>query len=66
MKTDSIFYQIFQQFPASFFQLINRPASEANAYQFTSVELKQLAFRIDGVFLPKQEQPSQPFYSHFK
>ena len=62
MKTDSIFYQIFQQFPASFFELINRPASEATAYQFTSVELKQLAFRIDGVFLPKQEQPSQPFY----
>jgi predicted transposase/invertase (TIGR01784 family) len=62
MKTDSIFYQIFQQFPASFFELINRPASEATAYQFTSVELKQLAFRIDGVFLPKQEQSNQPFY----
>ncbi len=37
MKTDSIFYQIFQQFPASLFELINRPVSEATAYQFTSI-----------------------------
>ncbi len=62
MKTDSLFYQIFQQFPASFFELINRTASDAAAYQFTSVELKQVAFRIDGVFLPKQEESTQPFY----
>lgn len=52
MKTDSIFYRLFQTFPDAFFELINRQSSESNAYEFSSVELKQTAFRIDGVFLP--------------
>ena len=62
MKTDSIFYRIFQQYPRSFFELLQRPSDEANLYQFTSVEVKQLAFRLDGLFLPTTEEPSQPFY----
>ncbi|WP_375510500.1 Rpn family recombination-promoting nuclease/putative transposase [uncultured Nostoc sp.] len=60
MKTDSIFYRIFQSFPSTFFELINQPPSLANAYQFSSVEVKQLAFRIDGVFLPNT--PELPIY----
>jgi predicted transposase/invertase (TIGR01784 family) len=52
MKTDSIFYKLFQTFPSAFFELINLEASEANVYSFASVELKQTSFRIDGVFLP--------------
>ncbi|MFQ4141741.1 DUF2887 domain-containing protein [Chlorogloeopsis sp. ULAP02] len=32
------------------------------AYQFSSVEVKQLAFRIDGVFLPKSNV-SSPYTS---
>ncbi len=55
MKTDSIFYRLFQEFPSIFFELIGEPPQEANAYQFSSVEVKQTAFRIDGVFLPTQE-----------
>ncbi|MEA5570678.1 Rpn family recombination-promoting nuclease/putative transposase [Calothrix sp. UHCC 0171] len=41
-----------------FFELIgNSPDLTAN-YQFSSVEIKQTAFRIDGVFIPQtQEQP---------
>ncbi|MBD2312893.1 Rpn family recombination-promoting nuclease/putative transposase [Desertifilum sp. FACHB-1129] len=62
MKTDSIFYRIFQQYPRSFFELLQRPPNEANLYQFTSVEVKQLAFRLDGLFLPTTEEPNQPFY----
>ncbi|WP_017305115.1 Rpn family recombination-promoting nuclease/putative transposase, partial [Spirulina subsalsa] len=62
MKTDSIFYRIFQQYPRSFFELLNRPPTEANNYQFTSVEVKQLAFRLDGLFLPVSEDTTQPFY----
>ncbi len=62
MKTDSIFYRIFQTLPASFFELINLPASEADIYDFASVELKQTAFRIDGVFLPTNNQKEQPIY----
>ncbi|AUT01995.1 flagellar assembly protein H [Nostoc sp. CENA543] len=61
MKTDSIFYRLFQQFPSIFFELIGNPPETANIYRFASVEIKQTAFRIDGVFLPNQEQKS-PIY----
>lgn len=60
MKTDSIFYRLFQSYPASFFELINLPGITAENYDFTSIEVKQLAFRLDGLFLPKSE--GQPFY----
>ncbi|MBH8551964.1 Rpn family recombination-promoting nuclease/putative transposase [Nostocaceae cyanobacterium CENA357] len=74
MKTDSIFYRIFQSIPSTFFELINQPPQLASAYQFSSVEVKQLAFRIDGVFLPNatelpiyfaevQFQSDKKFYS---
>jgi predicted transposase/invertase (TIGR01784 family) len=62
VKTDSIFYQIFAEFPSSFFELISRPTNEAQGYQFRSVEIKQVAFRIDGVFLPLQKTPIQTVY----
>ena len=62
MKTDSIFYRLFQAFPETFFELINRQASEANAYEFASVELKQTAFRIDGIFLPVPNVRERPIY----
>jgi predicted transposase YdaD len=52
VKTDSIFYQLFQTFPCCFFDLLNLPAKTVEHYQFSSVEVKQLAFRLDGVFLP--------------
>ena len=47
--------------PSIFFELINQPPKTAASYQFSSVEIKQLAFRIDGVFLPLFEMP-QPIY----
>ncbi len=62
MKTDTIFYRLFQSFPSIFFELINQPPEDANAYQFSSVEVKQLSFRIDGVFLPASNTPSLPIY----
>ena len=62
MKTDSIFYRLFQTFPETFFELIDRQASDASAYEFASVELKQTAFRIDGIFLPVPNLPEQPIY----
>ena len=60
MKTDSIFYRLFQSYPAGFFELLNLPSITAESYDFTSIEVKQLAFRLDGLFLPKSEE--QPFY----
>ncbi len=62
MRTDSIFYQLFQNFPAIFFELIGQSAANGNNYQFTSVEIKQTAFRIDGLFLPYIDSPDQPIY----
>jgi predicted transposase YdaD len=54
MKTDSIFYRLFQEIPSIFFELIGNSPQLAELYQFSSVEVKQTALRIDGVFLPNQ------------
>jgi predicted transposase/invertase (TIGR01784 family) len=62
VKTDSIFYSLFQSFPSIFFELINHFPEEAASYEFTSREVKQLAFRLDGLFLPKTNEPDKPFY----
>ncbi|MDK2460462.1 DUF2887 domain-containing protein, partial [Aphanizomenon sp. PH219] len=50
MKTDSIFYRLFQEIPSIFFELIGNSPQLAELYQFSSVEVKQTALRIDGVF----------------
>jgi predicted transposase/invertase (TIGR01784 family) len=52
MKTDHIFYRIFKELPETFFELWGESPEQVNNYRFDSVELKQTAFRIDGVFLP--------------
>jgi predicted transposase/invertase (TIGR01784 family) len=62
LKTDTIFYRLFQSFPSIFFELLEQPPESANAYQFSSVEVKQLSFRIDGVFLPLENAPETPIY----
>ena len=62
MKTDTIFYSLFQVFPSIFFELINQSPEEAAIYEFTSREIKQLAFRLDGLFLPTTLEPQKPFY----
>jgi predicted transposase/invertase (TIGR01784 family) len=62
MKTDSVFYRLFQSTPQLFFALLDRPPEQATHYQFTSEELKQTAFRIDGVFRPPADQPDWPLF----
>ncbi|MDZ8109497.1 MAG: Rpn family recombination-promoting nuclease/putative transposase [Nostoc sp. DedQUE12a] len=62
MKTDTIFYSLFQAFPSIFFELINQSPAEAIAYKFTSCEVKQLAFRLDGLFLPITNDGEKPLY----
>jgi predicted transposase/invertase (TIGR01784 family) len=61
VKTDSIFYRLFQEFPSIFFELIGNSPETASTYQFSSVEVKQTTFRIDGVFLPTQTEEN-PIY----
>jgi predicted transposase/invertase (TIGR01784 family) len=62
MKTDKIFYTLFQIFPELLFQLIGESPSLAQNYQFKSIEIKELAFRLDGVFLPNESHPNYPIY----
>jgi predicted transposase/invertase (TIGR01784 family) len=62
MKTDSLFYRIFRYAPTLFFELIDQPAATARAYKFDSVEIKQTAFRLDGVFVPKAKRSDRPIY----
>jgi predicted transposase/invertase (TIGR01784 family) len=59
LKTDSIFYKIFQTAPGLFFELIGLPKQLGQSYEFRSVEIKQTAFRIDGVFLPRHDAYEQ-------
>jgi predicted transposase/invertase (TIGR01784 family) len=52
MRRDTIFYQLFRQSPTLLFELVSHPPQNANQYTFDSIEVKETAFRIDGVFIP--------------
>ncbi|MFN5864145.1 MAG: Rpn family recombination-promoting nuclease/putative transposase, partial [Pseudanabaena sp.] len=60
MKTDTLFYQLFNTFHTLLFELIERPISEAEGYEFSSVEVKEKAFRFDGILIPKAKD--KPIY----
>ncbi len=55
MRRDTIFYQLFRQSPTLLFDLISHPPENANQYIFDSVEVKETAFRLDGVFIPPDQ-----------
>lgn len=59
MKTDSVFYSIFKTSPGILFELLGQSPDLAQNYQFESIEIKQVAFRLDGVLLPKPEAKDQ-------
>ena len=52
MRTDTIFFQLFQTFDSLLFELVGLPPETAAGYRFTSVEIKEKAFRFDGIFMP--------------
>ncbi|MFN3927346.1 MAG: Rpn family recombination-promoting nuclease/putative transposase [Pseudanabaenaceae cyanobacterium] len=60
MKTDTLFYKIFQTFPHLVFQLLNRDV--VPGYAFTSVEVKEKGFRFDGIFMPPIDAVNEPIY----
>jgi len=59
MKTDSLFYRLFQEWPQLAIELLDLPYS-GDSYQFVSEEIKQTGFRIDGLFKPIANNPDQP------
>jgi predicted transposase/invertase (TIGR01784 family) len=60
MHTDTIFYQIFLTFHTLLFEILGEPTENAKDYQFTSVEVKEKAFRFDGIFLA--DSVEKPIY----
>ena len=52
MRRDTIFYQLFVQSPILLFDLIPHPPENAAQYVFDAIEVKETAFRMDGVFIP--------------
>jgi predicted transposase/invertase (TIGR01784 family) len=59
MKTDTLFYRLFQRWPALALELLGLKYDGAS-YRFGSEEIKQTAFRIDGLFTPITDDPRQP------
>jgi predicted transposase/invertase (TIGR01784 family) len=62
MRRDSIFYQLFQQYPALLFELLNQPPANAANYSFDAVAVKEPRFEIDGVFLPPENDSPGTVY----
>ncbi|KAM3099701.1 Rpn family recombination-promoting nuclease/putative transposase [Phormidesmis sp. 146-12] len=62
MRRDSIFYKLFKQLPGLLFELIEEAPPDAARYRFDSVEVKESAFRIDGVFLPPDDAESKQIF----
>lgn len=62
MQVDALFYQLFQSFPAIFFDLLGQPYVDVSNYEFTSPEVKQPTFRFDEVLKPKTNAPTDILY----
>jgi len=60
LKTDSLFYEIFQTDPNIVFDLIGRPPTRDVTYRFASEEVKQTSFRIDGILVPPTDADDLP------
>ncbi|MBE9212896.1 DUF2887 domain-containing protein [Plectonema cf. radiosum LEGE 06105] len=62
MRRDSIFYKLFQQYPALLFELLTNPPENASEYKFDSVAVKEPRFEIDGVFVPPENESPGAVY----
>ena len=60
MKTDSLFYRLLQAEPTLAFELAGLDVPPHEGYRFISQEIKQRAFRLDGIAEPPSDQPDAP------
>ena len=77
MKTDTLFYRLFQDRPALVFELAGIETPAGAGYVLRAEEIKETAFRLDGllvptvtgahplVFLEVQFQPDATFYARW-
>ena len=56
MKTDNLFYLLFQTLPEVLFELLEEPTYRARDYQFSSTEVKQTTRTIDAVFTTNNKE----------
>ena len=59
MKTDTLFYRLFLRKPKLALELLGLDYA-GDSYYFSSEEIKQTAFRIDGLLKPVTDDPEQP------
>jgi predicted transposase/invertase (TIGR01784 family) len=55
MKTDSLFYELFRRWPALALDLAGLDPAAAPRYVFRAEEIKQTAFRLDGLLAPAED-----------
>ena len=60
MKTDHLFYRLFQALPTLALELAGIETPGAERYAFHAEEVKQTAFRLDGLLLPLAELREAP------
>ncbi|UFP93846.1 Rpn family recombination-promoting nuclease/putative transposase [Gloeobacter morelensis] len=60
MRTDHLFYKLFEAFPETLFVLAGTQPPAPGSYRFESIEVKETALRIDGVLVP--EAAELPYY----
>jgi predicted transposase YdaD len=60
MHTDPLFYRLFQERPELAFELAGLSVPDASAYRLRAIEVKQTAFRLDGVLLPPKGRADAP------
>jgi predicted transposase/invertase (TIGR01784 family) len=77
MKTDTLFYRLFQDRPQLVFELAGLPCPAGADYRWRAEEVKETAFRLDGllvsevdahaplVFVEVQFQPDGDFYARW-
>ena len=55
MRTDNLFYKLFQTLPNVLFEILEEPRPQTE-YTFRSLQLKELARTIDGIFVPNNKE----------
>ena len=62
MRTDSIFYVLFETLPSAFFELLGESAAAAEGYKFTSEKLRRRLSGLMASFSPAEDAPDKPIY----